>query len=117
MLDLPYALLPLFNKRRILELTINKGSALALKTWAWQLSHSKEEPLPGVGTFTDGRGYFENEDQMLEQLRVDLAEGIKKAGKTPTVLVMGALVGFIPFHCCFHYTDWIQRRADAVVVP
>jgi saccharopine dehydrogenase (NAD+, L-lysine-forming) len=48
-----------------------------------------------VGSFTDGRGYYENEDQMLEQLRADLAEGVKKAGKAPTVLVMGALVRFL----------------------
>jgi saccharopine dehydrogenase (NAD+, L-lysine-forming) len=64
----------------------------------WQLSHGKDEPLPGVTTFTDGRGYFENEDQMLEQLRGDLAAGTKKAGKAPTVLVMGALVGYILLH-------------------
>jgi hypothetical protein len=74
-----------------------QGSALALKTWVWQLSHGKDEPLPSVASFTDGRGYYENEDQMLEQLRADLAEGIKKAGKTPTVLVMGALVCHLLF--------------------
>jgi saccharopine dehydrogenase (NAD+, L-lysine-forming) len=67
------------------------GSALALKTWAWQLEHG-DKPLPGVGKFTDNRGYFENEDQMLEQLKEDLQAGIKKAGRQPKVFVMGALV-------------------------
>ncbi|KAF2415401.1 Formate/glycerate dehydrogenase catalytic domain-like protein [Tothia fuscella] len=81
------------KKRRVAAFGFHAGfagSALALKTWAWQLENG-DKPLPSVATFTDGRGYYENEDQMLEQLREDLQKGIKKAGKTPTVLVMGAL--------------------------
>jgi hypothetical protein len=45
-----------------------------------------------VESYTDGRGYYENEDQMLKQLRVELQKGIEKAGRAPQVLVMGALV-------------------------
>jgi saccharopine dehydrogenase (NAD+, L-lysine-forming) len=67
------------------------GSALAIKTWAHQLEHGGDVPLPSVETFTNGRGYYENEDEMLAQLKVELQKGIKKAGKAPTVLVMGAL--------------------------
>jgi saccharopine dehydrogenase (NAD+, L-lysine-forming) len=81
------------KKRRVAAFGFHAGfagSALALKTWAWQLEHGAK-PLPSVAEFTDGRGYYENEDQMLEQLKTDLQEGIKNAGKTPTVLVMGAL--------------------------
>jgi hypothetical protein len=64
---------------------------LALKTWAYQLEN---KTLPSVETFTHGRGYYENEDEMVEQLKGELQEGIKKAGRSPTVLVMGALVSF-----------------------
>jgi saccharopine dehydrogenase (NAD+, L-lysine-forming) len=82
------------KKRRVAAFGFHAGfagSALALKTWAWQLENG-DKPLPGVENFTDGRGYYENEDQMLEQLREELQAGIKKAGRQPKVLVMGALV-------------------------
>ena len=67
------------------------GAALAVKTWAWQLTHPKGEPLPGVESYTEGRGYYENEEQLLEQLRGDLKKGHEVAGKLPTALVIGAL--------------------------
>lgn len=41
--------------------------------------------------FTEGRGYYLNEEEMLAQLRAELADGIAKAGAAPRVLVMGAL--------------------------
>jgi saccharopine dehydrogenase (NAD+, L-lysine-forming) len=81
------------KKRRVAAFGIHAGfagSALALKTWAWQLENG-DKPLPGVETFTDARGYYENEDQLLDHLRTELQAGIKKAGRTPKVLVMGAL--------------------------
>jgi hypothetical protein len=88
------------KKRRVAAFGFHAGfagSALALKTWAWQLENG-DKPLPGVENFTDGRGYYENEDQMLEQLKAELQAGIKKAGREPRVLVMGALVYFFPCH-------------------
>lgn len=66
------------------------GSAWAIKTWIWQLYHPGEQ-LPGAENFTQGRGYYLNEDEMLEQLRTDLWLGIEKAGRAPQVLVMGCL--------------------------
>jgi len=48
-------------------------------------------PLPGLDTFTNGKGYYENEDQLIEQLRKDVAAGEKIAGRKPTSLVLGAL--------------------------
>ncbi|KAL7899575.1 hypothetical protein HDV63DRAFT_402822 [Trichoderma sp. SZMC 28014] len=66
------------------------GAALGVKTWAWQLAHPGEK-LPSVATFTDGRGYYLNEDELVEQIRKDLAEGEKKLGRKPTAFVLGAL--------------------------
>ncbi|KAM0265572.1 hypothetical protein ACHAQJ_000003 [Trichoderma viride] len=66
------------------------GAALGLKTWAWQLAHPGEK-LPSVATFTDGRGYYLNEDELVEQIRKDFAEGEKKLGRKPTAFVLGAL--------------------------
>lgn len=91
LLDLEF--LQLANGRRVAAFGYHAGfagSALAIKTWRWQLDHPRE-PLPGVETFTQGRGYYLNEDEMLEQLRNDLNEGVEKAGRPPRVLVMGAL--------------------------
>lgn len=87
------------NKRRVAAFGYHAGfagSALAVKTWAWQLTHPKSEPLPGVEAYTEGRGYYDNEDQMLEQLREELKEGHKKAGRHPRVLITGALVRISP---------------------
>jgi saccharopine dehydrogenase (NAD+, L-lysine-forming) len=81
------------NKRRVAAFGFHAGfagSALALKAYVWQLEH-KDKPLPGVGTFTDGRGYYENEEQMLEQLTEELKKATEIKGRAPTVFVMGAL--------------------------
>ncbi|KAI4677770.1 holo-[acyl-carrier-protein] synthase [Alternaria sp. BMP 2799] len=67
------------------------GAALAIKTWAWQLTHPKGEPLPGLETFTEGRGYYNNESELIAQLKEDVAAGEKVAGHKPTSLVLGAL--------------------------
>jgi len=66
------------------------GAALAVKTWAWQLAHPLE-PLPGVQTFTQGRGYYLNEEELLNQIREDMTTGEKILGRKPTVMVLGAL--------------------------
>jgi saccharopine dehydrogenase (NAD+, L-lysine-forming) len=61
------------------------------QTWAWQLTHPKGEPLPGVEAFTDGRGYYNNESELITQLKEDVAAGEKVAGRKPSSLVLGAL--------------------------
>lgn len=66
------------------------GAALGVKTWAWQLSHPGEK-LPPVASFTDGRGYYLNEDELVEQMRADVAAGEKALGRKPTAMVLGAL--------------------------
>ncbi|EFQ97667.1 saccharopine dehydrogenase [Nannizzia gypsea CBS 118893] len=67
------------------------GAALAIKTWAWQLEHPDGTPLPGVDEFTDGKGYYASEEEMLEQIRGDVARGEKIAGRRPQILIIGAL--------------------------
>ncbi|DAA78508.1 TPA_exp: Uncharacterized protein A8136_4484 [Trichophyton benhamiae CBS 112371] len=67
------------------------GAALAIKTWAWQLEHPDGTPLPGVDEFTDGKGYYSSEEEMLEQIRGDVVRGEKIAGRRPQILVIGAL--------------------------
>ncbi|KAF2197656.1 Formate/glycerate dehydrogenase catalytic domain-like protein [Delitschia confertaspora ATCC 74209] len=67
------------------------GAALAIKTWAWQLTHPKGEPLPDIAEFTNGKGYYQNEDELITQLKEDVAAGEKVAGRKPSSLVLGAL--------------------------
>jgi saccharopine dehydrogenase (NAD+, L-lysine-forming) len=46
------------------------GAALALKAWAWQLTHdATSEPLPGVSSYA-------NEDLLLQDVRQALAEAL-----------------------------------------
>lgn len=59
------------------------GSALALKNWAWQLTNPGK-PLPGVESYP-------NEDALVSDIKKDLAEGQKKVGRLPRVIVIGAL--------------------------
>ncbi|KAK5995502.1 Lysine--2-oxoglutarate reductase [Cladobotryum mycophilum] len=66
------------------------GAALGVKTWAWQLEHPGEK-LPSVASYTEGRGYYRNEDELVEQIRGDIAAGEKKLGRKPTAFVLGAL--------------------------
>ena len=59
------------------------GAALALKLWAWQLSHS--EPFPAQKPYP----FQTNLD---EEVKRQVAEGVEKnGGQYPTVFVMGAL--------------------------
>jgi saccharopine dehydrogenase (NAD+, L-lysine-forming) len=66
------------------------GAALGLKNWAWQLAHPGEK-LPAVSTFTEGRGYYLNEEELVKQISEDLAAGEKALGRKPTAFVLGAL--------------------------
>ena len=60
------------------------GAALAIKAWAWQLTHPANEPLPGVSS-------YDNQDLLIEDVRSALALGVEKRGKEPRVIVIGAL--------------------------
>ena len=50
--------------------------------WAWQLNHS--EPFPGVESYP-------NEDALVSNVKKALASGLEKSGRTPRVIVIGAL--------------------------
>lgn len=66
------------------------GAALAVKMWAWQLQHPGEQ-LPSVEKFTEGRGYYLNEADLVKQIAEDVATGEKILGRKPTAFIMGAL--------------------------
>lgn len=59
------------------------GAALALENWAWQLNHPSE-PLASVSSYP-------NEDKLIADVKEVLAEGQKKVGRAPRVIVIGAL--------------------------
>ncbi|CAH0042620.1 unnamed protein product [Clonostachys rhizophaga] len=67
------------------------GAALAVKTLSWNLTHPNGEPLPSVASYTDGRGYYLNQDELVEQIRGDVAVIEKELGRKPTTMVLGAL--------------------------
>jgi saccharopine dehydrogenase (NAD+, L-lysine forming) len=67
------------------------GSALALKALAAQLEKGDASALPPVQNYTDGKGYYENEDELIPQLKADLQTVKEKLGREPQVLVIGAL--------------------------
>ncbi|PPJ60385.1 hypothetical protein CBER1_07997 [Cercospora berteroae] len=60
------------------------GAALALMTWAHQLVHGKDSPLPGVTP-------YENEGLLIDDVKKHIEAGRAKAGRLPRVLVIGAL--------------------------
>lgn len=53
-------------------------------TWAWQLAHGQDEPMPGVTA-------YENEGALINDVKNFVAEGKEKAGHLPRALVIGAL--------------------------
>ncbi|CAH0045869.1 unnamed protein product [Clonostachys solani] len=61
------------------------------KTLSWNLTHPNGEPLPSVASYTDGRGYYLNQEELVEQIRGDVAVIDKELGRKPTTMVMGAL--------------------------
>lgn len=60
------------------------GAALALETWAWQLTHPASEPFPSVSSYP-------NDTALLVDVKKAIAVGTEKTGKAPRVLVIGAL--------------------------
>ncbi|KAK0261895.1 Saccharopine dehydrogenase [Friedmanniomyces endolithicus] len=60
------------------------GAALALMAWAWQLTHGKDQAMPGVTA-------YENEDALIKDVKDAVEKGRSKAGRLPRVLVIGAL--------------------------
>lgn len=59
------------------------GAALALEAWAWQLTNPVD-PMPSVSSYA-------NQDLLLEDVKSKIAQGERKAGRKPRVLVIGAL--------------------------
>lgn len=57
---------------------------MAVKTWAWQLTHSNGEPLPGEKP-------YDNEGLLIESVKEALEAGKKQSGRSPKVLVIGAV--------------------------
>jgi len=53
-------------------------------TWAWQLKHGKDKPLPSVSS-------YENEHLLIDDVKKAVEEGKAQAGHYPRVLVIGAL--------------------------
>ncbi|RAK72758.1 bifunctional saccharopine dehydrogenase/ubiquitin carboxyl-terminal hydrolase [Aspergillus fijiensis CBS 313.89] len=60
------------------------GSALAVKNWAWQLTHPEGEPLHGEEPYA-------NQDLLIKSVKESLEAGKKQSGRSPKVLVIGAL--------------------------
>ena len=60
------------------------GAALALQAWAWQLQHPEAKTMPGVKSYA-------NQDLLVADVKSKMLEGESKAGRKPTVLVIGAL--------------------------
>ncbi|KAL4866156.1 hypothetical protein BDV12DRAFT_187664 [Aspergillus spectabilis] len=60
------------------------GAALAVKNWAWQLTHPEGEPLPGEQPYA-------NQDLLIASVKESLHAGQKQSGKSPKILVIGAL--------------------------
>ena len=50
---------------------------------AWQINH-KEQPFPSVSSYPD-------EDALIADVKTALGQGTKKVGKTPRIIVIGAL--------------------------
>ncbi|KAI9802663.1 MAG: mitochondrial Homoaconitase [Sarcosagium campestre] len=67
------------------------GAALAIKNWAWGLAHPDGEPIPAVQQYTDGKGFYKDEAELLAQIREDIANAADGKAKPPRVLVIGAL--------------------------
>ncbi|KAL4762743.1 uncharacterized protein BDW70DRAFT_166570 [Aspergillus foveolatus] len=60
------------------------GAALAVKNWAWQLTHPEGEPLAGEKPYA-------NQDLLIQSVKESLQAGQKQSGKSPKILVIGAL--------------------------
>lgn len=57
---------------------------MAVKNWAWQLTHPEGEPLPGEVPYI-------NQDALIESVKKSLEDGKKQSGRSPKILVIGAV--------------------------
>lgn len=62
---------------------IRAGSALAVKNWAWQLTHPGRE-LPSETPYS-------NQNLLIDSVKETLEAGKKQSGRSPKVLVIGAV--------------------------
>lgn len=60
------------------------GAALAVKNWAWQLTHPNGEALPGEVPYA-------NQDLLIKSVSEAVEAGKKVAGHYPQILVIGAV--------------------------
>lgn len=65
------------------------GSALAIKNWAWQLTHPEGESLPGEVPYA-------NQDLLIASVKESVEAGKKVAGHYPKILVIGAVRASYP---------------------
>lgn len=57
---------------------------MAVKNWAWQLTHPNGEPMPGERPYA-------NQQLLIESVKKSLEEGKKQSGRSPKILVIGAV--------------------------
>lgn len=57
---------------------------MALETWAWQQTHSTDEPFPSVSPYP-------HEEALIADVKTAIGKGTEKTGKAPRILVIGAL--------------------------
>lgn len=65
-------------------LRLETGSALAVKDWAWQLTHPNGDVLPSEVPYA-------NQDLLIESVKESLEAGKKNSSRSPKVLVIGAV--------------------------
>lgn len=65
-------------------LRLRTGSALAVKDWAWQLTHPNGDALSSEVPYA-------NQDLLIESVKESLEAGKKNSGRSPKVLVIGAV--------------------------
>lgn len=58
------------------------GAALAVQAWNWQLQNGSSKSMPGVKPYN-------NEQDLLKEIKAQMEEGEKKAGRKPRALVIG----------------------------
>lgn len=57
---------------------------MAVKNWAWQLTHPEGEALTGESPYA-------NQDLLIESVKASLQAGQKQSGRSPKILVIGAV--------------------------
>jgi saccharopine dehydrogenase (NAD+, L-lysine forming) len=64
------------------------GSALAIKTWSWQLTHPNGEPVPSQTPYA-------NEALLIKSVKEDLGGDKERPGQLPRIIVIGAVGLFL----------------------